>query len=185
MNEERANAQVAQKEPPEASGRPTSRECSCSCSRSHFRQLGSSQQRRSCSKRPQMHFSSGGGAHSWADKVESKEKGPALLSRSSSSVEQYRAVESIRGRLYSCQHCAYLTKDKAHMKRHLNTHTGERPYRCHLCPAAFTQGCHLRVHVRAHTGERPYRCAQCDASFSQKTYLGRHMRTHRGGRPFR
>ncbi|XP_072140648.1 uncharacterized protein [Dermacentor andersoni] len=101
------------------------------------------------------------------------------------SLEQDQSLESMHGSLRSCRLCPYVTGNKGHMKRHLRTHTGERPFKCHLCPNTFVQKCSLTRHVRSHMDERDYQCHLCPAAFSDGSNLKRHVRCHAGERPFR
>ncbi|XP_049271077.1 oocyte zinc finger protein XlCOF22 isoform X6 [Rhipicephalus sanguineus] len=105
-------------------------------------------------------------------------------SLSVTSLEQSSSLKSVRGRLNSCQQCAYVTLDKSSMNKHLLRHMREPPFQCHLCPAAFTENYRLVAHVRTHTGERPFCCVHCNASFSRKDRLNDHMHTHSGEHPF-
>nr|XP_054925376.1 zinc finger protein 782-like [Dermacentor andersoni] len=112
------------------------------------------------------------------------------------SLEQDQSLESMHGSLRSCRLCPYVTGNKGHMKRHLRTHTGERPFKCHLCPNTFVQKCSLTRHVRSHMDERDYQCHLCPAAFSDgsnlkrhlnafthSSSLKRHMHSHAGERP--
>lgn len=51
-----------------------------------------------------------------------------------------------RGR-YQCSFCNFLGVTPSHIKRHILTHTGERPFECPLCPRRFTQKVHLKYHI--------------------------------------
>ncbi|XP_037071226.1 early growth response protein 1-like [Pollicipes pollicipes] len=52
------------------------------------------------------------------------------------------------------------------------------PLQCEFCPAAFARSAHLKRHVRTHTGERPYACQVCPRAFSRQDKLKCHMDRH-------
>ncbi|XP_053444319.1 zinc finger protein 513 isoform X1 [Nycticebus coucang] len=82
--------------------------------------------------------------------------------------------------LYSCRLCTFVSHYSSHLKRHMQTHSGEKPFRCGRCPYASAQLVNLTRHTRTHTGEKPYRCPHCPFACSSLGNLRRHQRTHVG-----
>ncbi|XP_055321200.1 zinc finger protein Xfin-like, partial [Sitodiplosis mosellana] len=71
---------------------------------------------------------------------------------------------------HKCSLCDYVTDFTTNLKRHMFTHTGERPFPCNL---------------RVHTGERPFECDQCSKIFNHPTALENHRETHTNPRPLK
>ena len=98
-----------------------------------------------------------------------------------------RDIRADRTRKFKCQWvgCNYESTGSGHMKRHMRTHTGERPYVCTWpgCAYSASQSGHLVQHMRSHTGERPFKCpvAGCDYAASRSGHLKRHMKVHERG----
>ncbi|XP_045116972.1 LOW QUALITY PROTEIN: uncharacterized protein LOC123507821 [Portunus trituberculatus] len=85
---------------------------------------------------------------------------------------------------FPCDKCGRISHSSANFKKHMMTHTGERPYVCHLCHKTFRQRHHLADHWRVHSGERPFKCEMCDSRFIQKSSLNMHKKRHSGVKAF-
>ncbi|XP_063217141.1 oocyte zinc finger protein XlCOF6-like isoform X3 [Bacillus rossius redtenbacheri] len=85
---------------------------------------------------------------------------------------------------FSCSVCSANFSQKSILNTHMLTHTGEKPYSCSVCSAKFSHKSSLIEHLRTHTGEKPFSCSVCSAKFSRKSILNSHMRTHTGEKPF-
>lgn len=81
---------------------------------------------------------------------------------------------------FICEHCYGAFRSSYHLKRHIFTHTGEKPFPCDVCDMRFIQKYHLERHKRVHSGEKPYECDRCHQSFSRTDRLLRHRRMCQG-----
>ncbi|XP_066564574.1 zinc finger protein 740 [Amia ocellicauda] len=82
---------------------------------------------------------------------------------------------------FICEHCYGAFRSSYHLKRHILTHTGEKPFACDVCDMRFIQRYHLDRHKRVHSGEKPYQCERCQQNFSRTDRLLRHRRMCQGG----
>ena len=86
---------------------------------------------------------------------------------------------------YPCPECPSRFKTKASLSNHLNTHFGIKPHQCGYCEAKFTTFSEKIRHERyRHTLERKYQCSFCDYKFVELGKLRRHIRAHTGERPY-
>ncbi|KAG8199620.1 hypothetical protein JTE90_009455 [Oedothorax gibbosus] len=63
-----------------------------------------------------------------------------------------------RLKLHSCSYCSYSTYYKGNWRKHLRTHTQEKPFKCEMCGRDFSRKDHLQRHMVSHmksTGEKP------------------------------
>lgn len=83
-----------------------------------------------------------------------------------------------------CAPCRMVFKKPYLLRRHMLTHTGEKPYKCNQCAQSFSQAGNLSQHKRTHTDSKPFVCSDCDRGFRNKSDLVRHSRTHTGEKPY-
>jgi len=115
---------------------------------------------------------------------------PGLASFSSSSSEygvQKRKKKPQKGK-HKCPYdgCEDGFPSKFSLRRHMKTHTGERPFVCawqdlslgSQCGKRFAENSTLKRHIQTHTGEKPYTCARsnCGKMFADNVNLKRHLR---------
>ncbi|XP_053066628.1 zinc finger protein 444 isoform X1 [Acinonyx jubatus] len=96
----------------------------------------------------------------------------------------------------SCPECGKAALKPAHLLRHRQSHSGEKPHACPECGKAFRRKEHLRRHRGTHPGgpgpalrplparEKPHACCECGKTFYWREHLVRHRKTHSGARPF-
>lgn len=79
----------------------------------------------------------------------------ASVASPTSSVSQYllSMKKEKPKKEYRCEYCNKMFGRQQHLKRHILTHTGERPYPCNLCDKRFRRSEHLKHHLVKHQQE--------------------------------
>ncbi|XP_044727365.1 gastrula zinc finger protein XlCGF7.1-like [Chrysoperla carnea] len=103
-------------------------------------------------------------------------------SRSAADLRKHIRTHSDE-RPYSCDRCDKTFRCADNVKRHISSvHLNERKYQCTFCPQAFCAKSTWVHHERLHTGENPHKCEVCGKAFAQKIALTVHMKTHNNSR---
>lgn len=96
-----------------------------------------------------------------------------------------QSTESAIIKPHKCVHCPRSFSKPIDFRRHLLTHTGQRPFQCTSCQKSFALRSTLRTHEKTHLDVKAYfSCHVCSNQFSSKSALKIHMRIHTGDKPF-
>ncbi|KAL5106282.1 hypothetical protein TcWFU_006325 [Taenia crassiceps] len=88
-------------------------------------------------------------------------------------------------RPFPCQYCDKAFSTRSGVNTHERTHTGQKPYVCQTCGRSFAAGSNYIFHVHIHTNTRRHRCDMCPKAFVTPGDLRRHKYSHTGDWPFR
>ncbi|XP_067636568.1 zinc finger protein 70-like [Eurosta solidaginis] len=79
-----------------------------------------------------------------------------------------------------CEYCDKSFRNSFELRRHVRTHTGERPFSCPECGKSFSDPCNLKSHIRSHGEDKPYECPHCPLRFTSSKNMSGHKKIHKG-----
>lgn len=83
-------------------------------------------------------------------------------------------------RSHKCDICGKIYSRATHLRRHLLTHSEEKPLSCKVCNKGFTRLDHLNVHMHHHSDTKPFTCDICQRGFVRSEHLRKHKEARHG-----
>jgi KRAB domain-containing zinc finger protein len=80
---------------------------------------------------------------------------------------------------HTCEVCGKMFEHNSTLMMHRNAHFADsRTERCHICGwSTYSKGS-LKKHLRSHTDNKPFVCSECGKRFAHKPVLLVHMESH-------
>ncbi|KAL2733283.1 zinc finger protein 493-like isoform X1 [Vespula maculifrons] len=111
--------------------------------------------------------------------VRSIKKSNSINGRQFSRKKEENRISRLNGNpTLECSYCKQKFSFPSVLKRHMRSHTNERPYVCKICNKSFKQL------ASAHMNERPYACTICGKRFKQISHLNGHVVVHSNSMPY-
>jgi len=112
------------------------------------------------------------------DEVDEFSEPVIVIKLKEEAYEQDDAIERNSRGLFQCCVCEMSFSMAAKLRRHLVTHSGERPYHCRHCEQTFARSDKLRAHLSTIHFEHACSCLFCEETFETKAELRCHTLKH-------
>ncbi|TNM98650.1 hypothetical protein fugu_013214 [Takifugu bimaculatus] len=90
-------------------------------------------------------------------------------------------VKDREPKLHHCKYCDYETAEQGLLNRHLlAVHSKNFAHVCVECAKGFRHPSELKKHMRTHTGEKPYHCPHCEFRCADQSNLKTHIKSRHG-----
>ncbi|EDW53461.1 GM12190 [Drosophila sechellia] len=93
---------------------------------------------------------------------------------------KHKMIHDSETKRLECQVCGFKTRTKAHLERHMRSHTGDKPFACPVCNKRFSQMYNMKAHLREHESpgtnrHRRFHCSKCTHTFINEQNYEAHV----------
>lgn len=83
-------------------------------------------------------------------------------------------------KVHKCNICGKDFSRPNHLKRHLTSHSEEKPFTCDICTKSFVRRDHLMQHQKLHEQQEELPCDICEKPFNRADQLAKHKAAKHG-----
>ncbi|XP_050306527.1 zinc finger protein 652-B-like [Anthonomus grandis grandis] len=83
-------------------------------------------------------------------------------------------------KIHTCHVCDKQFSRPNHLKRHLTSHSEEKPFCCEICTKSFVRKDHLLQHQKLHEQQEDIPCDVCGKCFNRADHLAKHKASRHG-----